>query len=169
MRAARCMGRLNRCGRADCDAADYGRGLNRGQCGFGRGGDHLREWSGQGGAGLGELVVLGAVAEEAVVNNSNLLFTPLLPTQETRPDPQFVTRAEGGPALSARPHHPATKGGTPPGHPTSWLDKKRGALAAGESSSNVIDPAFRPAPQILERGRSVTHNSLVLANARLSA
>jgi hypothetical protein len=44
-------------------------------------------------------------------------------------------------------------------------DRQRGLAAAGEPSSNVIDPAAMPAPQLLERGSSVTHNSLV-ANQR---
>ena len=34
---------------------------------------------------------------------------------------------------------------------------------------NVIDPAAMPASQILERGSSVTHYSLALPNARISA
>jgi hypothetical protein len=46
----------------------------------------------------------------------------------------------------------------------SLLDRKRGAAAVGESSQSVIDPAM-PATQGLERGSSVTHNSLV-ANQR---
>jgi hypothetical protein len=38
-------------------------------------------------------------------------------------------------------------------------DRQRGLVAAGEPSRNVIDPAL-PASQSLERGSSVTHNSL---------
>jgi hypothetical protein len=38
-------------------------------------------------------------------------------------------------------------------------DRQRGLAAAGEPSRNVIDPA-QPASQSLERGSSVTHNSL---------
>ena len=44
-------------------------------------------------------------------------------------------------------------------------DRQRGARRGWRILADVIDPAAMPAPQILERGSSVTHNSLV-ANQR---
>ena len=92
-----------------------------------------------------------------------------LPASSPASSGPSASRSTASDGIEHPSHHQSPKGDNQRPQHSIQPDRQRGALAAGESSWNVIGSGSTPTPQILERGSSMTHNSLVLTNARISA